>query len=107
MRPNGASFLHHSNLGAYANAPEVTAGENLYWRDPGVDAVLVADAAADLGLSVITQETFRWGTRVVLHDAFSLIVRGEGPLAQATHTFANEDFMQEVSNLARLTELYG
>ena len=42
------------------SVPEVTAGENLFWRDRGVDTVLVADAAADLGLSVITQETIRW-----------------------------------------------
>ncbi len=121
LRPEGAAFIHHSNLGAYRSAldkirsvegleEELAAlgcwETHLHLRDPGPDAVWFAEAAGRHGLRCITQEKVPWGTERLLIDCFSTLVRAESPLAGPCQQVDNRDFPKEIEYARRISEVY-
>jgi len=83
LAPGGRAFLHHSNLGAFADpatgAPTV---ENPHWRDPRMSAGLLARFALEAGLALDGQELVQWGSATPV-DCLSWLSRplaGETPL---------------------------
>ncbi|MGH9348129.1 MAG: class I SAM-dependent methyltransferase [Vicinamibacterales bacterium] len=120
LTSDGAAFLHHSNLGAYRSIyrgirriPMLEGllqrigvlDRDLYWRDFGVSADLVADLAAKHGLTCASQELIRWGTKRVLLDALSVVTRQTGAAA-GCRRLRNTFFDREAANLSRLAALY-
>jgi len=120
LRPEGAAFLHHSNLGEYPyyasvrRVPKLQAvlsrlgvlERDLHWRDPGVTAEQVANLATAAGLQCIVQEKITWGTRRSLIDCMSTLVRRGSKRAGAARVLHNPDFMRQAAELARLAALY-
>jgi SAM-dependent methyltransferase len=120
LKPDGAAFLHHSNLGEYpyyaavGRIPKLQAvlsragilERDVHWRDPGVTAAQVAAFAAAAGLQCIVQERITWGTRRALIDCMSTIVRRDSKHAGAARVLRNPDFMREAAGLARLAAHY-
>jgi hypothetical protein len=122
LSANGAAFLHHSNLGAYRsvlgairNRPrlqrkwvQLTRFEkDLHWRDPGVEAGAVESMAQRHGLQCIGQEIVPWGTKRVLLDCMSTLVRQGAPAARPNRVVVNRHFMQEAASQGRIAQLYG
>jgi SAM-dependent methyltransferase len=100
----GYGFIHHSNLGAYADAPV----SNPSWRDPGMSAELFAALCAEAGLTCVAQETVSWN-QPEMNDCFSLFARlpadhpgrGRAPVVRA-----NPRFDEERSNARAMAKLY-
>ena len=91
LRSDGVAFLHHSNLAACVPdrsrllqrrsvrrilASAGIAEPNVHWRDPTVDADVVARLARRHGLACVEQELLAWGTRRQLIDCISVLRRG-------------------------------
>lgn len=120
LAPDGAAFLHHSNLGAYgrgfrwlAMTPKVSglmrrlrAVEYLHIRDPTVSADHVAAFVEPLGLRCVSQEITTWLTNRTWIDCMSTIVRSDGPHASGRRVLRNRGFPQEAAHLKRLAFLY-
>jgi SAM-dependent methyltransferase len=120
LKNNGAAFLHHSNLGDYPIYARTHAmpslekwlsrvgvlEKDLYWRDTSVSAKLVEQLARRYDLCCIAQETIRWGTKRILADGFSTIVRKTSPYNRKHRVMENVAFMREIDNLAGLSDLY-
>lgn len=97
LAADGVAVLHHSNLGACGldawpllQRPRVrralaalgVAEPGVHWRDPSVDADLVARLAAERSLWCSHQELIRWDTRRRFTDCISVLRRpsaGAGP----------------------------
>lgn len=121
LRPDGAAFLHHSNLGAYRRRLAVSATfpriagvlkrvgwleRDLHWRDPTVSADGVARAAARQGLACISQELILWGTRRIMHDAITVLVNVPARAGRPYRVLRNRWFMEETRHARRLASLY-
>jgi SAM-dependent methyltransferase len=122
LTPDGAAFLHHSNLGEYAaryaRVRRVPKLEGLlillgaldpftHWRDPGVSAGAVAAWAEEHDLRCIRQELVHWSTRRALIDCLSTVVRRGSALDGPPRVVRNRDFMREAAGARRLSQLYG
>ena len=121
LKPHGAAFIHHSNLGAY---PQYSIMERfprmrrllswvgilekeLHWRDFAVTAEKVARDAAASGSRCVSQELVTWDTRRALIDCMSTIVREDSPLPRENRVLRNGSFTREMRYLSRLGRLYG
>lgn len=107
LKPGGAAFLHHSNLGSLVDATGALTVENPHWRDPGVSADTVRDAAGTVGLHCVTQECIQWGVSHA-NDCFSLLRRppSAGAPAPAPQRFEHPDFNSEMRLTAALDAGY-
>lgn len=121
LKPEGAAFLHHSNLGAYPRRCAITKQSRVikrvmgtlgvwdrdhHWRDPGVSAYLVQRLATGYGLECMVQEIVHWGTRRAKIDCFSTIVRKTSRYAGAPAVYVNDSFMAEAVLLSKLARVY-
>ncbi len=109
LKPQGAGFLHHSNLGEYERyfrwtqklpKPlqkglfEVGLLDLPQWRAPSMSARAFARCCEEAGLVCITQETINFGSRRRI-DCFSTLVTPDHPLARENRHWANHRFMHE------------
>lgn len=62
--------------------------------------------AEQSGLRCISQELVTWGTRRILIDCFSTIVKKNSIWCRDNKVFRNPFFVKEASNLAKLSQLY-
>ena len=121
LKPGGAAFIHHSNLGDY---PQYSIMERFprlrrllslvgllekksHWRDFSVTARKVARYAEASGSRCVSQELVTWDTRRALIDCMSTIVRKDSPLSRANRVLKNRSFTREMRYLSRLAPLYG
>ena len=114
LTDDGVAWIHHSNLGASRvnrsaalrrvgplHRALVKAGaveRDVHWRDPAVDADLVARMAERHGLVCASQELLRWSTRRTFIDCVSVLVRpgSRAPAAtDPTGRWENEGFEAE------------
>jgi len=122
LKREGVAFLHHSNLGAYRvwnvlirRNPRIEMllqrlgfpERDLHWRDPCVSSKAVCCWAAAHGLRCVSQETLRWGTRLLSVECLSVLVHQGSSRDRECRRFHNWRFDDEVANLARLARLYG
>ena len=120
LTPEGAAFLHHSNLGEYARyyaaaglLPAVARRalarlrvlDRDHWRARSVTAGGVRALAERIGLSCPAQELVNWGTRRLI-DGLTVLARPESRWARPTRVLRNRRFMQEARGAARLAVLY-
>ena len=120
LKPNGAAFIHHSNLGEYpiyqrlSKRPKLrrvlrtlrVIEKNIHWRAVSVSAGKVAQYAADNHLSCISQEKIPWGTKRALNDCISVMVRADSIWARENVVLNNSSFKQEKRQIAQLGRLY-
>jgi SAM-dependent methyltransferase len=122
LTPNGAAFIHHSNLGQFAHyfamLDELPRGRGLLSRlglveasdqkrAKTVTADRFADAAERAGLRTVSRETITWRSRRPI-DCISVVAQPGSRWARAeTKRTVNLEFDREASNLKRLNDLYG
>lgn len=108
LKPKGAAFIHHSNLGAYGRVQRRLLGlvDDFQARDPHVSAAKVEGYAEAAGLRCISQELHTWGTRVTLMDCMTTLVAPGHPLARENRVVSNYGFGREVKYLKSLARLY-
>lgn len=121
LAPEGAAFLHHSNLGNYQRYLRASRVKGLggalrrvglleqsnHWRDPSVTAEKVAAAAAANGLACISQELITWRTKRQPIDCLSVIVRKNSARDRPLRTLENRAFSAQGPYLTTLAPLYG
>jgi ubiquinone/menaquinone biosynthesis C-methylase UbiE len=120
LTPGGAAFLHHSNLGAYAErSGDIPAYvRERHWRARSMSARTFREACRDAGLHCTTQEIINWigrdadvdhhrlpGAYIALTDCFSVCTRRRSP--RPTEVYVNTRFVEEWRQLIDLTRLYG
>lgn len=121
LKPDGAAFLHHSNLGDYYSfyskirkIPRLekilikygALEKTLHWREPEVSAALIEKYAETHGLRCISQELVNWGTKRLMIDCFSIIVKDTSILKRENRILKNRKFMQEADNIKILSRNY-
>ena len=121
LKPEGAAFIHHSNLGGssgiarqFRKVPKVGGAfrrlhvlDNLWGRDFGVSAESVASSAESAGLRCIGQETIPWTTRRTMLDCISLIVPDESPAPRGNRVVKNRQFRHEPGYVDQVASIYG
>lgn len=118
---DGVAFLHHSNLGEYARYFDTVdkvppRGQPLlkkigleyrtHWRDAGMTAGKLREFAQQAGLVCVSQELFGWGGSRRLIDAISILTLPGSKWARPLRILRNEDFVRDISVIARLAPLY-
>jgi SAM-dependent methyltransferase len=112
LAPQGAAFIHHSNLGQYRTvlalagklprwalrtAHKAELLPSLHWRDASVTARWFASACRQSGLSAVRQELVNWLNRpMYLLDCFTTIGRSS---VNARRVFHNRSFMSEAEQI--------
>lgn len=109
LKPQGAGFLHHSNLGEYRRYFQLTQKlpkllqKGLFemglldmpqWRAPSMSAEAFVRYCQEAGLVCITQESVNFGSQRRI-DCFSTLVTPNHPLARENRHWRNDRFMHE------------
>lgn len=90
LTPNGAAFIHHSNLRAIPDH-----ASNPHCRATSVDAAQIAALIVDHGGCVLIQEVVNWGGQM-LSDCLTMFGRADSSTDQlAPIVIANPRFMDE------------
>jgi hypothetical protein len=113
LKIGGKGFIHHSNLGAYADSLSECVPEPmrkvlrkikiLDWerdRNPTMSADVFRSLCAGNGLNCISQELINWRGRRLI-DCLSLFERGGSTENTATKIVRNPLFMREAARIRR------
>ena len=118
---DGVAVLHHSNLGEYntyfgavERIPErgrpwikkIGLEYRTHMRAPSMTAGQLREFAQEAGLVCISQELFGWGGSKRLIDAISVVTPAASRWARPLQLLRNEDFVRDISVIARLAPLY-
>lgn len=125
LRPNGAVFVHHSNLGEYIHRIDVQyrlskvpklvgllKGLGLcdnvtsQWRASSMSAAKMAMFAEEHNLQCISQELVTWEFRFVLIDCLSTLTPRASRWSRPNRVLRNAGFMSEAKRLSDLSRLY-
>ena len=96
LEPKGVAFLHHSNLGMYADT--IT---NKHCRSSNVSAKAVENIIKNSGGHLLTQEILTWGEHYVLNDCFSLFGKADDYHKVETRNLVSKVFMEQEVTWAR------
>lgn len=126
LRPNGAAFIHHSNLGEYVRRigmqSQLSRAPKLYrllerlgfcdnlatqWRARSMTAAKMARFAEECDLQCVSQELITWETRFTLVDCLSTIVPQGSKWSRENRILHNAGFMSAAKHLTDLAHLYG
>lgn len=118
LKPDGAGFIHHSNIGEYGTISRITrrVGEpalrklidrgaliDLYaWRAESVTAELFAKSCETAGLSCVSQEKITWEHGPYLTDSLSLFTRQGSRWDRPRTLKRNPLFRREARRMADL-----
>jgi hypothetical protein len=113
LKIRGKGFIHHSNLGEYANSmrehlPELIrkllVKTNILDRERHRDPTMTADLFRTLceqnGLHCLTQELVNWRSRRLI-DCFSLFICNGTEAKSPTRVVRNPKFMREAAQIRR------
>lgn len=125
LRPNGAAFIHHSNLGEYIALIEVQSRLSKFpkllgllkrlgvcdnvtgqGRVRSMTAAKLTVFAEDHSLQCVSQELVTWNSRFVLVDCLSTIVPRGSRWSRENRVLRNAGFMAEAKRLSDLSRLY-
>jgi SAM-dependent methyltransferase len=109
LRPDGAAFIHHSNLAAYVD-PET--GKLPFpkggWRAESVSADLFERLCREAGLLCIGQELLQWREEDRwFMDCFSILTRPDARFARENRVQENTGYWAHANTMARVADLYG
>jgi hypothetical protein len=107
LKMGGKGFLHHSNLGAYADSLRERVPQSMrkllrkmkildweHHRNPTMSADLFRSSCASTGLNCVSQELINWRGRRLI-DCLSLFVRSDSVPQNPTRIVRNPNFMRE------------
>ena len=113
LKPDGKAFIHHSNLGEYANSPRERLPRPMrkllrkarildreHRRNPNMSADLFRTLCVRYGLQCTSQELINWRGRRLI-DCFSLFTRSAPDAQRSTHIIRNPKFMREAALIRR------
>lgn len=104
LKPDGAGFIHHSNLGAYwALLNKYILGKPTHFRARSMKADLFASYCGTSGLKCIRQELINWGGDQ-LTDCLSTFIRPGSRFDRAYERTENPGFMADAARIAALPE---
>jgi len=120
LKPGGAGFVHHSNLGSYQRA--FAFGEKIpakarhlllerglidqaHCRASSMTAALFEQYCDQAGLQCVGQELVNWGTTRLI-DCFSLFTRKTASWARPNRIVENPHFMSQAAAIRRLSHVY-
>jgi SAM-dependent methyltransferase len=124
MKRDGVCFIHHSNLGEYADwLSEIakvadnldtdelrcrrTIDEDTHWRAPSMTAAIFKEEAEKAGLKIACQEKINWCTAPEhCIDCFSVCIRADSPMTSSGTLLQNGRFTEEMNRLRALEEAY-
>jgi SAM-dependent methyltransferase len=129
LKPEGAGFIHHSNLGAYqervalkghyVRLPQrfrrvltddvVSALLSINfdaWRARSMTAQLFRSYCEKASLKCVSQELIGWGKGKCLIDALSVFARPDSRWAKRDECLRNEEFVKNMHLTSRLASLY-
>jgi hypothetical protein len=119
LKVGGKGFIHHSNLGAYAESlservpPPIRKLlrkiKILDWehhRNPTMSADLFRSLCAQTGLHCVSQELINWRGRRLI-DCLSFFVRSDSPLHNPTKIIRNPHFMREAAQIRKQWRVQG
>jgi 2-polyprenyl-3-methyl-5-hydroxy-6-metoxy-1,4-benzoquinol methylase len=125
LRPNGAAFIHHSNLGEYIRRIEAQSKlskipmlldvlkrlgicDNVteQWRAPSMTAAKMAMFAEEQNLQCVSQELVTWQSSFALVDCLSTLVPRRSRWSRQCRVLRNRDFMLEAKHISHLSCLY-
>jgi hypothetical protein len=107
LRPGGAAFLHHSNLGAHEHElGDIDPNAVLGNRRVSVSAAKIAQDCEDAGLRCLVQEIMAWNDPRFFADCLSSIAKTPPVPGQAPRVLRRSDFAQEVALIRRTSEQY-
>jgi ubiquinone/menaquinone biosynthesis C-methylase UbiE len=123
LKPGGAGFIHHSNLGEFgtffstysrvARHPRLHAVVQKmgvlgvpHWRAPSMTATKFSDHARKAGLVCTSQEKINWGGRRTI-DCLSSFKKGAPSRTSEPTIIHNPHFMSEAGYLSKLSRIYG
>jgi len=109
LKIGGKGFIHHSNLGHYANSlrerlpravikPLIKAKifDRKHRRNPSMSADLFRALCVQQGLHCVSQELINWRGRRLI-DCFSLLTRSDPAKEKPTRITRNPKFMREAA----------
>ena len=109
LKIGGKGFIHHSNLGHYANSlrerlpravikPLIKAKifDRKHRRNPSMSADLFRALCVQQGLHCVSQELINWRGRRLI-DCFSLLTRSDPAKEKPTRITRNPNFMREAA----------
>lgn len=109
LKPGAVGFLHHSNIGAYADASGKLMIENKSWRGASMSAARFREFAARAGLATFGQELIEWGQPAFI-DCISAFGRPPAGAAlrqgRTTPVVENPRIFEEGRWISQLTTLY-
>jgi 2-polyprenyl-3-methyl-5-hydroxy-6-metoxy-1,4-benzoquinol methylase len=130
LKPDGAGFIHHSNIGAYperlslmgyhrrlpaafrrhllteSRLEELLSINVNAWRASSMTASGFRKSCERVGLTCVSQELVNWGKGKCLIDAISVFARRGSRWVTKKAYLENADFMKNATSTARLAELY-
>lgn len=125
LKQNGVAFIHHSNLGEYADhfrnlkrisrVPKllgllvllgIVEQHDLHGKARTMTAKKVKSYAEENGLQCISQEFYMADTKRYFFDCISTIVKKDSIWAHETRTFRNTSWEEMAENLANISLLY-
>ena len=109
LKIGGKGFIHHSNLGAYADSLSERIPQPIrkllrkikildweHHRNPTMSADMFRSLCAQTGLHCISQELINWRGRRLI-DCFSSFTRADPSKQKPTHIIRNRNFMREAA----------
>jgi ubiquinone/menaquinone biosynthesis C-methylase UbiE len=122
LKPNGAGFIHHSNMGQYrryfsiseriphslrASLTRTGILDRTHGRDFSMTARLFEQYCEEAGLQCVSQELVNWGTKRLI-DCFSVFTPKGSSWARlrSNEIVRNPNFMKEADLIRRLSPLY-
>ncbi|RIL07893.1 MAG: hypothetical protein DCC71_01440 [Proteobacteria bacterium] len=107
LRPDGAGFFHHGNLGSFRDAASgALTVANPHWRAESTAAADVVRYCEVAGLVCLSQELVAWGGDV-LNDCFSTFTVRGSVYERSYQRFENPRFMDEAARALELARTYG
>jgi len=116
LKIGGKGFIHHSNLGEYANSMveqlpppirkllvKTRILDRERHRDPTMTAGLFRALCERNGLHCLNQELINWRSRRLI-DCFSLFIRHGSKGQSATRILRNPNFMRAAAQIRRSTQ---
>ena len=117
LKIGGKGFIHHSNLGEYANSMREQLPKPIRklltkarildrerHRTPSMTADLFRALCEQNGLHCLSQELINWRSRRLI-DCFSLFIRNGSKGQTATRMLRNPNFMREAAQIRRSMEI--
>jgi len=115
LKLKGTGFVHHSNLGMYAElvarakqAPPASQGKIIdlqSWRAESMTAKLFEESCDKAGLQCASQELINWFNEFLV-DCFSVFTRKELIRPKPNQVVENPHFVDEVNLIRTLAPLY-